>query len=165
MAGGSGAKDVLTQANYWRKQWKGLPPFTWSPVLAKNAYLTATEPIFTTVNDKGETVKHNQGGAMEMNHNLNPGSNAQCIAGGNDAGVTQDLTPFEHAYLMWICEMPTAGIQATCDSIQKPSNNPGTGHAEIIAGKYSQIGCYYMDSVQQKDPNHPGGMWTCDFTS
>lgn len=166
-AGGSGAKDVLTQANYWRQQWKGLPAFTWSSELAKNAYLTATEPIYTTTNKEGKVEKHNQGGAMDMNHHLNPGSSSQCIASGNDGSVTLDLTPFEHAYLMWLCEMPTAGIQQACDRLPKPGKNPGknpgTGHAQIIQGSVSKIGCYYMDAIIQKDPNNKGGLWNCDF--
>ena len=39
-----------------------------------------------------------------------------------------------------------------------------TGHADIIGGDVSQIGCYYMLS-KTYDPNShlPKGMWTCDF--
>lgn len=102
---------------------------------------------------------------MEMNHKLNDGSAGQCIAGGNDESVTEGLTPFEHAWLMWICESPTAGLKGKCPPPKelKPGEKRETGHADIIAGSYTKIGCYYMDSKVQKDPKNPGGMWTCDF--
>lgn len=155
ISGGSGAKDVLTQANYWREKWMGLPPFTWSSTLAQNAYKTATSPIETVTDPKtGKTSKKNQGGATEMNHALYEGSMGQCIAGGDNAKVTEDLTPFEHAFLMWICELPNANIP--CDG----GAGGETGHADIIKGEYSEIGCYYMDSTGDSGMT---GMWTCDF--
>jgi len=158
LAGGSGSKDVLTQANYWRNKWLNLPPFTWSSTLANNSYMTATQPTYYRTDDNGNNVPHNEGGAMVMGHELYPGSSSQCIASGDDTTMNQDLTPFEVAFLLWICEEPNYNIPCAQIGSGKPTSD--TGHADIIKGTVSQIGCYYMDSVGNSGFT---GMWTCDF--
>ena len=152
-----GAQDVLFRANYWRTKWNpSLGPFTWSSTLAKNAYTTTVTPTTYTTDSNGQQVPHGEGGATVMGHMLNPGSNAQCIAGGGNSAMKGDLTPFDQAFLMWICEEPN-GL-AECAG-QGGAGGGETGHAEIIKGKYDQIGCYWMGSDKY------GGMWTCDFTT
>lgn len=156
LSGGSGAKDVLTQANYWRKQWLSLPPFVWSAVLANNSYMTTTQPTTYTTNSDGTTTPHNEGGAEVMGHDLYPGSSAQCIASGDDTTITDGYTPFEKAFLMWICEEPNANIPCSALGYNGPVTE--TGHADIIKGTVGQIGCYYMNAAGKST-----GMWTCDF--
>lgn len=177
LGGGSGAKDVLTQANHWRKLWKGLPPFTWSPVLANNSYMTATQPTYNTTEVNPTTgqpvqVEHNEGEAKVMGHYLYPGSSSQCIATGADKTVTSEgFTPFDLAFLMWICERYNSNIpcEKTCDpyipglecAYLHPTGDDPYGHADIIGGTVTQIGCYYMNSGNSGDT----GLWTCDFAN
>ncbi len=148
-AGGSGAKDVLTQANYWRQQWKGLPPYTWSSTLAKNAYDTAMN-----VEERNATDP--------MAHALYDGSTAQCENEGLDATVdSQGLTPFEHAYLGWLCEEPTPNLPCYCKDTSKytipcPSERD---HSDIVKSSRNQIGCYYTEPKG----GAIWGVWTCDF--
>ncbi|KAL6716256.1 hypothetical protein ACLMJK_005822 [Lecanora helva] len=145
LSGGAGSKDVLSQANYWRQKWLGLPPFTWSSTLADNAYKTATTATYYTT-ENGKQVPHNEGGATVMGHELYPGSHGQCIIEGDDTAIKNGLTPFDRAWLGWICEEPNNNIP--CDQIGNIKYNGDTGHAEIIkSSSYSQIGCYYMDST------------------
>lgn len=160
LGGGPGAKDILTQANYWRKQWKNLPPFTWSSVLAKNSYMTA-------INFEGKDPEN------PIVHHLYPGSSSQCEGEGDGTTVTsQGLTPFEVSFLYWLCEDNT---DLPCEELCMPyipglackwgplnDTKPGesrTAHADIIGGTVSQIGCYYQDS---KSPDE-WGLWTCDY--
>ena len=152
-----GAQDVLSRANYWRTKWNSqLGPFTWSSNLAKNSYTTTKTPTtYTTDPSTGKQVPHGEGGATVMGHMLGPGSYAQCIAGGGNSGMKGSLTPFDQAFLMWICEEPN-GL-AECSEIDESANGGDTGHAQIIKGSYNQIGCYWMGSDVY------GGMWTCDF--
>ena len=101
-----------------------------------------------------------------MNHFLHPGSSAQCINEGDGTTVDAGLTPFEQAFLGWICERPNANVP--CDKIGETGHyavdattgQPETGHADIIGGGYTKMGCYYQDGT-----DHPSfvGMWTCDF--
>lgn len=152
-----GAQDVLSRANYWRTKWDSqLGPFTWSSNLAKNSYTTTVTPTtYTTDPSTGKQVPHGEGNATVMGHMLGPGSFAQCIAGGGNSGMKGSLTPFDQAFLMWICEEPN-GL-AECSEINESANGGDTGHAQIIKGSYNQIGCYWMGSDVYD------GMWTCDF--
>ena len=155
-------KSVIGTANYWRNTWNSsLGPFEWDATLAGNARSTAVDPIIN-VNGKLE----NEGGANQMNHNLNPGSMAQCINEGDGTTIDDGLTPFEQAWLGWLCERPNDNIP--CNeigetghyAIDPSTGQPDTGHADIIQGGYTKIGCYYQDGT-----DHPAfvGMWTCDF--
>ena len=155
-------KSILGTANYWRNTWNSsLGPFEWDDTLAGNARSTAVDPI-VTVDGKVE----NEGGANQMNHDLNPGSMAQCINEGDGTTIDDGLTPFEQAWLGWLCERPDNNIP--CDKISETGHyatdsttgQPDTGHADIIRGSYTKIGCYYQDGT-----DHPSfvGMWTCDF--
>jgi len=182
---GGGGSDVLTAANKWRTLWmKNTTDFVWSSTLAHNAYLTATEAVFTTPDPvTGAPVKHNEGGAKEMNHNIDrPGSNGQCEASG-EGNVAMNpkangLTPFEEAWLMWICEKRNAAISDTCQKLGygecfPTPTNECDGHAKIIEGSFTQLGCYYMNATSSnrtpyKDSagnwiNGYAGIWTCDF--
>ena len=155
----SEGKSIIGTANYWRAKWHpGLSGFEWDETLAANARLTAVNP------DDGGT---NEQGASVMHHHLYPGSMGQCINEGDGTSMNGDLTPFENAWLGWLCEVPTAGIP--CDQIgetghygiDENTGKPETGHADIIGGSYTKLGCYYMDSTTPS-PNFKG-MWTCDF--
>ena len=96
---------------------------------------------------------------MVMGHDLYPGSMAQCIITGDDTTFNQDLTPFDVAWLGWLCEEPNDNIPCAQIGSGKPTSD--TGHAEIIKStSYSKMGCYYMNSVGDSGYT---GMWTCDF--
>ena len=145
-------KSILGTANYWRKVWApNTTDFVWDETLAGNARQTTVLPV---------TNGQNEGGASQMNHHLFPGSNAQCINEGDGDQMNGDLTPFEVAWLGWLCEEPQNGIP--CDKINE-SYGGDVGHAQIIIGDVNKIGCYYMDSTTPS-PNFKG-MWTCDFTT
>ena len=148
-------KSILGTANYWRKTWdSSLGAFEWDETLANNARSTAVDPIV-----QGANGLQNEGGANQMNHMLHQGSTAQCINEGDGVTVDSGLTPFEQAFLGWLCERPNNNIP--CDKIAETGHYGGeTGHADIISGGYSKIGCYYQDGT-----DHPSfvGMWTCDF--
>ncbi len=64
-------------------------------------------------------------------------------------------SPFDQAFLMWICEEPN-GLE-DCTTMGEGGGSTDTGHAEIIKGGYTEIGCFWMGS------DVDGGMWTCDF--
>ena len=155
-------KSILGTANYWRHTWNSsLGPFEWDATLAGNARSTAVDPIV-----QGPTGAENEGGANQMNHMLNPGSMAQCINEGDGTTVNSGLTPFEQAWLGWLCELPNSNIP--CDKIGETGNyaidpktgRPDTAHADIIQDGYTKMGCYYQDGTDQ--PKFVG-MWTCDF--
>ena len=152
----SGGKSIEESFNTMRSKWMpslANSPMKWSAKLAANARLTTVSPVVTK-NGK----KENMGGAMEMNHALNPGSMAQCIASGDGTSMNGGLTPFEQALKMWLCELPQAGNPLGCSN----SGNQGdTGHAEIIKStQYKSFGAYYMDSTGRSGFK---GMWTADF--
>lgn len=65
-------------------------------------------------------------------------------------------SPFDQAFLMWICEEPNGLVD--CAAVGGGGGKE-TGHAEIIRGGYTSIGCYWMGSS-----GNGGGMWTCDFS-
>lgn len=139
-------KSILGTLNYWRTRWApSTVDFEWDSQLATNARLTA-------VNDEG--------GANEMKHHLYDGSMAQCINEGDGESMNGDLTPWENALLGWLCEKPNDKIP--CDQIGEAGHYASTGHADIIGGSVTKVGCYYMDSTE----SHPNfkGMWTCDFS-
>lgn len=160
LSGGRGAKDVLTQANHWRNQWKGLPPFTWSSILANNSYMTAMNFEFTDPNPMNA-----------MQHKLYTGSTTQCESQPHWTAVTsQGLTPFELAFLHWICERPNSNIIEGCNGLYDPyvprlfpRPDSDTRHADIIGGTVSQIGCYFRDHGGAGVSNT--GIWTCDFAN
>ena len=68
-----------------------------------------------------------------------------------------DLTPFDQAFLMWICEEPNGLEECGLIGEANGSKDGDTGHADIIKGSYNQIGCFWMGSDVYD------GMWTCDF--
>ena len=162
LAGGQGAQSILDSANKLRQAWmSNTTKFTWSPTLANNSYMTATQPVYDT-EVSGTPVPHNEGGGNQMGHELYPGSSSQCIIYGDDQTINGTLTPFETAFLGWICEEPNEYDMCIQQGYIKASVD--TGHADIIKGTVSQIGCYYMNSTEWNSSSGlPPGMWTCDF--
>lgn len=146
----SKGKSVLATANYWRnKHTPSSGQFTWDDTLAENARQTALT---------------DEKGASDMIHHLYSGSLGQTEAVCSGSDMNGDLTPFENAWLTWICERPND--QVPCNSILAYTQNVyngDTGHADIIFGSYTKIGCYYQDAT---NPSLKGynGIWTCDFS-
>ncbi|RVX67720.1 hypothetical protein B0A52_07843 [Exophiala mesophila] len=124
-----GGGDWFSIANKWRVA-IGKSAFTEDSKLVANAQDTA--------NSSGGQLKHK----------LNPGSFAQVLAPGNSGN-------FESVFLGgWLCERPSLpGLNGVCASASQGWNHAGqTGHADIINGGYSKIGC----ALGQ-------GIWACDF--
>lgn len=128
---GSGG-DWFDIANKWRVA-GGKPAFTLSSKLVANAQDTADNSV---------------GG---LTHKLNPGTNAQVLAPG-------DASNFESVYVGgWLCEIPNnPGLNGICSTASNGWNHEGqTGHAEILTGSYSSIGCALSSST---------GVWACDLS-
>ena len=155
-------KSVIGTINYWRNKWHpGAGDFVWDATLATNARLTTVNPNQPEWDDvKKQWVDTNEQGANVMNHHLYAGSNAQCINEGDGTSMNGDLTPFEVAFLGWICEEPNDSIP--CGQIPEAGHYSSTGHADIIGGTYTKVGCHYMDATKGGEPGWKG-MWTCDF--
>ncbi|MCJ1273959.1 hypothetical protein MMC21_001752 [Puttea exsequens] len=144
----SGHKSYLQTANYFRKL-QGFPEFEYDDTLQGNSATT-----------------NNADGAVKMAHQLNAGSNAQCIAQGDDTTTSGDLTPFDLVYLGWLCEIPQDNLGDMCDKMKAAThmqmNYQDPGHANILRStSYKTIGCNYKTSVTPQ-PNFQG-MWTCDL--
>ncbi|MDI1485245.1 MAG: hypothetical protein OHK93_000382 [Ramalina farinacea] len=145
-SGGDSGNAMLDSFNKMRAQWNpALKPYTWDATLAANAA--------KTVKDDGGSV---------MTHELNPGSNAQCIAEGSDGNGADGRTGFEQAAAMWMCEKPAGSLD--CGSAK--NSNGDTGHADIISsGSYSTVGCAYQASTTGGTATGDGqkGLWACDY--
>lgn len=189
ITGGSGAIDVLTSANNWRKKWMAASPptsgdYTWSPIVANNSYYTATD-----IESRGTNMVHSLLVVVPKPNGVEV-SSAQCEASGKGntqmnttqpvAGVT--LTPFERGWFEWMCERPNDVIVDICAGLGYNTINPspsGTGHADIIMGASTSFGCYYMNATNADGTAYVGpsvaeektyqipadylGIWTCDF--
>lgn len=143
----SGGVSILETANKYRAM-QGFPPFEYDSQLAGNSAKTNAAT-----------------GAMVMTHQLNTGSNAQCIAQASPSkGSYKNLTPFEMTYLGWLCEIDDSKLTTLCKDMMDFSKmivdkgNPG--HAKILQGKYKYMGCNYQDTTQDRSYD---GQWTCDF--
>lgn len=146
----SGGKSILDSANKFRAI-MGLPAFTYSGKLDANAAKT-----------------NNDNGADKMKHQLNDGSNAQCITQVNNLTGDGVYTPFELSYLGWLCEIPDGRLGDACKAMDQATHMriTETGHAEILRNAgYKNMGCNYLTSKEpEKHPEYQG-MWTCDFAN
>lgn len=123
---GSGYLDI---ANQWRTK-LGKPAFTHDDTLEANA-------LKTCVDGKGQMV-----------HELNPGTFGQTLAPGQP-------DEFERVFVGgWLCERPDLpGLDGICNTMSSGwEYNGQTGHADIIMGDYTSIGCANAD-----------GIWGCDY--
>jgi hypothetical protein len=124
---GGGYLDI---ANKWRQK-MNLPAFTQDDTLQNNALKTCDD------------------GQGEMKHELNPGTFGQVLAPGS-------IDEFEYVFVGgWLCEMPgLPGLDGICDDAKFKDgwvHNGETGHAEILSGTYTKIGCA-----------NAKGIWGCD---
>ena len=184
--------------NNLRKTWNStLTDYAWDAGLAQNSYDTAwlatTWTQGTDSNGNETETPDGEGRGWVMGHHLFNGSNGQCIAEGDNAVSSGDLTPIEIMFLEWICEKPNAAIQDMCTATNNTSGDPNCycaniedncscGHAMIIQNTgLNSIGCYYMYKVATgktdnavnaielaqelgAGDNGAKGMLTCDFT-
>ncbi|KAF2443291.1 hypothetical protein P171DRAFT_331056, partial [Karstenula rhodostoma CBS 690.94] len=108
----------------------GLPAYKLDETLQKNALKTCDD------------------GNGEMEHELNPGTFGQTLAPGQP-------DEFERVFVGgWLCEKSSlAGLEGVCDTMSPGWNYRGqTGHADIITGDYTKIGCA-----------NANGIWGCDY--
>lgn len=123
---GGGYIDI---ANQWRVK-LGLPAFEQDATLQANALKTCDD------------------GNGEMVHELNPGTFGQTLAPGQP-------DEFEKVFVGgWLCERPDLpGLDGICDTMSSGwAYNGQTGHADIITGDYTKIGCA-----------NAKGIWGCDY--
>lgn len=195
---GSSGASALDKMSKLRKLWNStLTDYTWDTGLAQNSYDTAwlatTWTQGTDTNGDETETADGEGRGWVMGHHMFNGTNGQCIAEGDNAVSSGDLTPIEIMFLEWVCEKPNAAIQDMCTATNNTSGDPNCycadidkgcscGHAMIIQDTgLNSIGCYYMYKVAEGKTDHavnalelaqelgtPGnaapGMLTCDFT-
>lgn len=195
---GSSGASALDKINSLRTTWNSsLTDYAWDAGLAQNAYDTAWKPSTwtegTDSNGDPTWTPDGEGAGWVMGHHLFNGSNGQCIAEGDNAQSSGDLTPIEIMFLEWICEKPSPAIQSLCTATNNTSGDPNCncddvnkacncGHAMIIQDTgMNNIGCYYMykvatgktdnavnaaEQAQELGAGDNGakGMLTCDFT-
>ena len=145
----SGGISILETANKYRAM-MGYSAFTYSSTLAANSAKTNAD-----------------NGANSMHHELNSGSAAQCISEADNNSGSNGLSPFELIYLVWLCEIQDARIDAVCAEMTTATNIQytigDTDHAQILRRpSYSTIGCNYLTSTEHHD--NYAGIWTCDFS-
>ena len=151
----SGDVSLLTTINKWRDAYK-LHHLAWDSTLQANALKTGTD-------DKG----------VNENHELNPGSMAQVITPGLQTALPgKDMggdTPFELAYVSWLCEVPTDPQLSSTNqcSIVKAIENmvySETGHHDILnSPNYSKIGCAFAANPLASSGSPYQGLWVCDL--
>ena len=157
---------------------------TWDPTLQNNAQ--------STVDDNG--------GGVKMDHS---GPNAQVLVDGFDVWPTgevhyargtqfdngttwadvqaefDNMTPFEWAYIQWLCEYPVVvgpgnynGMDYCSMNAIILNNAPWSptsphGHYDILTGNYAKVGCAYKENVNTKEADNfwPqwAGQWGCNF--
>lgn len=144
--------SILAVANKYRSLY-GLPAFKWSSQLKANAAKTGED-----------------NGGVNMNHELNSGSMGQVITPGlATASPSVDLgglSPFEAAYLSWMCEKSSdSEISKFCPIMQSAMHMmySSTGHYDILtSSSYSSIGCKFVANPAASSSSPYQGIWTCD---
>ena len=133
----SGGITLLTTINKWRTKFN-VPSLTWSTALVANVQKTEQD-------DHG----------YHLNHELNPGSYAQVLAQGFNTAMTCTApdSPFELAYVGWLCEVPSGvltndnGVNQ-CDKVKNclhlRYSQGQIGHWQILTNKdYKTVGCAF----------------------
>jgi hypothetical protein len=149
----SGGVSVLSTCNKFRDMYN-LKGFKWSTQLASNA---------------GKTGRLNNG--VTENHSLFEGSFAQVITPGLNSDISgvnlQGFTPFEMAYLSWMCEVSSdSQISKMCPNMQSSMHMEysETGHYDILtSASYSSIGCTFTHNPNAASNSPYQGLWICDF--
>jgi len=158
----SGGKSILSIVNKYRGKYN-LNLLEWSDHLQGNAQKT-------TDDNHGST----------QNHELNPGSYGQCLTPGFSSATsgmkTDGLTPFEMAYLSWMCESSgdsqlsaaeNGGVDL-CSLITGPSSImhmdlTELGHYKILTStSYKTIGCAFTSNPSSTQDQWTG-LWGCDL--
>ncbi|KAL8836136.1 MAG: hypothetical protein Q9176_006516, partial [Flavoplaca citrina] len=142
---------ILTVINKWRTAY-GVSQLTWSEEMVAGAAKTGQDNMGYF---NGGSFTH--GGA----------GNAEVMTPGSDTGGDADLgayTPFEIAYISWLCEVPSDTLGNACADASKisPMNYKdengvvNTGHHDILVDdSYKEIGCAFT-----RDPSPDEGFWT-----
>jgi uncharacterized protein YkwD len=146
--------SLLTTANKWRSIYD-LSPFTWDEQLESNARKTGED-----------------GGGVTQTHQMGPGTFGQVITPGIEApsDVLQGYTPFELAYVNWLCEVPsprlkTGGVDG-CALVARTQFMvyTSTGHHDILTdAKYTKIGCAFARNPNAASDSPWTGLWVCDL--
>jgi hypothetical protein len=155
----SGQVPIINIINTYRHN-RGIQLLAWDSQLTQRSSITGIEDV----------VSHWNGPV----HDLKPPSLAQVITAGiDDQGVcSRDIkpfTPFQLAFLAWVCENPSdPAIHANCDEasdishIKAPAGD--TGHWEILSNPYyNRIGCAFTQHTQGKPCDIWTGYWVCDL--
>ena len=149
----SGGVSLLTTVNKWRGAY-GLSHLKWSTKLEGNARKTGTD-----------------GGGVNQNHELNPGTMGQVITPGEQTayGDLKGVSPFELSYVAWLCESSSdRQLNDGIDYCGLVSNvlhmyYTSTGHHDILCStSYSTIGCAFAPNPNADAKSPYQGLWVCD---
>jgi hypothetical protein len=155
----SGDQTILHIVNKYRTKYN-LGLLAWDDHLVANAQKTGE--------DDGGAVQH---------HELNPGTDAQCITTGfdtpNPALDLDGLSPFELAYLGWMCESPDDYQLSAADndnvdlckvqsSVMRIGGTDKAHYNILVSARYVTIGCAYVPNPHAGSANW-AGLWTCDL--
>jgi hypothetical protein len=125
-----------------------------------------------------QQVGENNGGVSE-NHSLIPGTAmGQCITPGqaNSFPANQPFSPFELAYLAWLCEVPSdPQLQASANDGTNPCTvvndvlhmiYSDTGHHQILVDpQWQSYGCAYVANPNANQfTSVYQGIYTCNFS-
>lgn len=147
---------MIDVVNKWRGKY-GLDDLIWSDTLTANALKTGT------VDD---------GGKNEIHH-LYDHSYAQVITPGMSVpyGDIGGLSPFELAYVAWLCEVGSDPelnsdknyCKLVADNLHMSYSD--TGHHDILCSTtYKTIGCAFADDPSQDNNTPYQGLWVCDLS-
>lgn len=153
--------SLLTTINKWRGIYS-LPCLQWDDKLA---------------NDAASTGQQDGGDPDALAHH-NPQGNAEVLSGGsdNDHGQNlQGLSPFEVAYMAWICEVQDprltidgkdyCAIGQQISASYVPAGEDQTGHQKILTdSSYTRIGCAFTTNTNPQPWFGLQGIWGCDLT-
>ena len=156
-------RDVIPQAiqviNKWRGAYK-LPLMDWAEDLAINAYNTAQA-------NKGVLQDHDlppYDGALKVGQVIAPGNSAHLPSYGA-------LSPFEVAYLSWLCEVPTdPEIESVCPQAVaankvKYCTNCSSHHDLLLDPAFIQIGCGFFQNPTAPPGSTWNGVYVCSTRS
>ena len=154
-----GIPQALEVINKWRGIYK-LPLMDWVEDLADNAYNTAKA-------DGGVTQDHDlppYNGALKVGQVIAPGNSAHLPSYGA-------LSPFEVAYLSWLCEVSTdpeiAGVcpQAVAANRVRYCTSCTSHHDLLLDPAFVHIGCGFFQNPTAPPGSTWNGIYVCSTRS
>ncbi|KAL8996333.1 MAG: hypothetical protein Q9169_004133 [Polycauliona sp. 2 TL-2023] len=151
---------MLAVINKWRTAYD-IGTLTWSTAMVAGAAKTGKDNMAYF---DGAKFVHGGSGSAEV---MTPGGDS---AGGEDL---QGFSPFEVAYVSWLCEVNEEPVSSACAKASQVSpmnyedenGNRKTGHQEILVDdKYKQIGCAFTKDPNPDEGSFFTGLWICNLS-